>query len=123
MLKELFDEIRNSGRPILNGFSSSEDVFDNFTVGKGESESLDIIFAVYDYGNYEGEAAVFYYSRNTGKYHEAYGSHCSCYGLEGQWGAEEICFRELENRLDKGGFPGISLMKGLYSEFKSRQMS
>ena len=48
MLKELFDAIRNSGIPIFEGFSSSEDVFGNFTVGKNESKDLEIVFAVYD---------------------------------------------------------------------------
>ena len=35
---------------------------------------------------------------------EVNGSHCSCYGLEGQWDVEEINIKELEQRLTKGTF-------------------
>ncbi len=107
MLQNLFDSIRNSGQPILIGFADSQDVFNNFQLSQDAREGLEIIYANYECGDYDGSATVFFYSSNTGKYHEAYGSHCSCYGLEDQWGMEEINFKELENRLIINQYFGV----------------
>lgn len=46
-----------------------------------------VLFAEYDQGEYEGDAAVIYHK--DGKLFEVYGSHCSCNGLEDQWSPEE----------------------------------
>lgn len=108
-LKKTFDTIRESGNPILEGaFSSAEDVFNRFGIYESERQVIDIICANYECECYEGYAVVFYYRRDTEKYYEAYGSHCSCYGLsECEWGMEEIVFAELENRLKNGDFFGL----------------
>lgn len=42
-----------------------------------------IIFAGYDNEGYSGSAYVLF--RRGDKYYYVNGSHCSCYGLEGQW--------------------------------------
>lgn len=42
-----------------------------------------ILFAAYGGAMYEGEAMVLF--EQDGALYEVYGSHCSCYGLEGQW--------------------------------------
>ena len=47
----------------------------------------EVLLAVYDMDGYEGSADVIY--RNGDRYYWARGSHCSCYGLEGQWEPEE----------------------------------
>jgi len=47
----------------------------------------EVIFAGYDVPGYEGYARVVY--RNGDRYFQVTGSHCSCYGLEGQWEPEE----------------------------------
>lgn len=106
MLQELFNTVRLSGNPILEGaFSDVEDVFSQFTVSESEREGVEIIFANYECECYEGSASVYFFDRNTEKYYEVYGGHCSCYGLEGQWQPEEICFPELEKRFN-GSFFG-----------------
>jgi len=48
---------------------------------------IEFIYASYDVEGYEGYAHVIY--RLNGKLYEVNGSHCSCYGLEGQWSPEE----------------------------------
>ncbi len=47
----------------------------------------EILYAEYECEYYEGWADVIY--RNGDKFYWARGSHCSCYGLEGQWDPEE----------------------------------
>jgi hypothetical protein len=42
-----------------------------------------VLLAFYDTPSYEGYALVIY--RNGDTYYSVSGSHCSCYGLEGQW--------------------------------------
>lgn len=65
-------------------------------------KGINILFASYGYANYSGDAWVLF--EQCGKLYEVNGSHCSCYGLEGQWTPEEIVLEELENRLLKGSF-------------------
>jgi hypothetical protein len=59
-----------------------------------------ILFAHYDDGGYSGIAFVLFEKKN--KLYEVYGSHCSCYGLEGQWMPEITNTVELKARLARG---------------------
>jgi hypothetical protein len=65
-------------------------------------ENKNVLFASYGQDNYQGDAWVLF--EENGKLFEVNGGHCSCYGLEGQWEAEEVVLAELENRLTKGTF-------------------
>lgn len=65
-------------------------------------KNKNILFASYGQDNYSGDAWVLF--EENGKLYEVNGSHCSCFGLEGQWEAEEVVLKELENRLIKGTF-------------------
>lgn len=51
------------------------------------AEPDEVLLAVYDIDGYEGSADVIY--RNGDRYYWVHGSHCSCYGLEGQFDPEE----------------------------------
>ena len=64
--------------------------------------NINILFASYGCECYEGDAWVLF--EQNGKLYEVSGSHCSCYGLEGQWQPEEVSLEELEHRLLKGTF-------------------
>ena len=55
----------------------------------------EILISEYE-GGYDGVAFVLY--RKNGKLFEVNGSHCSCFGLEGQWAPEETSFGVLLNR-------------------------
>lgn len=59
-----------------------------------------ILFASYGTDNYSGEAFVLF--EQDGKLYEVNGSHCSCYGLEGQFEPQETAIEALKLRLDKG---------------------
>lgn len=70
-----------------------------------EVESLcdvNILFAVYTYECYEGFAFVLF--EKDGILYEVNASHCSCYGLEGQWEPEETFIEFIRKKLDAGGF-------------------
>lgn len=56
-----------------------------------------VIVADYEQGGYEGDAFVLF--MRDGKLYEVHGSHCSCYGLEGQWEPEETTVGSLRHRL------------------------
>ena len=55
-----------------------------------------ILYASYGGGSYEGDALVIYES--GGMLYENHGSHCSCYGLEGQWTPEATSWAALKLR-------------------------
>lgn len=71
-------------------FGSVGDVISNFNLDTAQAEVLraaDRVYAVYGHEDYDGWAFVLY--RTQGRWYEVHGSHCSCYGLEGQWEPEE----------------------------------
>lgn len=65
-------------------------------------KDINILFASYGYQNYSGEAWVLF--EKGGELFEVNASHCSCYGLEGQFDPEPVVLEELKNRLEKGTF-------------------
>ena len=67
---------------------------------KPNFKDAEILLASYGTPSYEGYAFVLF--RRDGKLWEVNGSHCSCYGLEGQWEPEEVSVEALRHRLDKG---------------------
>lgn len=96
MNKQLFSNVNDTDFQVFYGFSNAEDVFSTFEVGDANIEGIEFIFAEYAGGSYEGEALVIY--TQDGKLYEVNGSHCSCYGLEGQWKPEETLAIALMSR-------------------------
>lgn len=92
------------------GFENRDDVAAQFEEGSGARWAQpatfvakdgfptddEILFALYDTPAYEGYALVLY--ERDGKLYEVHGSHCSCYGLEGQWQPEETTWAALKLR-------------------------
>lgn len=60
----------------------------------------EVLLAVYESELYEGYADVIY--RQDDRYYWVSGSHCSCYGLEGQWDPEEYSAELLIAALRRG---------------------
>lgn len=76
----------------------------------------EVLLASYAYECYEGDAFVLFVK--NGKLFEVNGSHCSCYGLEGQWQPEETSISALRKRLTGDGY-GL----GRYREALERVVS
>lgn len=87
---------------LLNDWEgcSREEILRDFS--EEDKEDVNILLASYSNENYEGNAFVLF--EQGGKLYEVHGSHCSCYGLEGQWETEEVIIKEMINRLTKGTF-------------------
>lgn len=84
-------------KPVyLENFSSAEDVIGAFEAPKDALKGAKILIAWYGYGSYCGSAFVLF--ERVGKLFEVNGSHCSCYGLEGNWEPEETSIEALEKR-------------------------
>lgn len=82
---------------------TKETVADWFGIGVDELAKIKFIYGYYSYEDYSGEAFVLF--EKGGKLYEVNGSHCSCYGLEGQWQPEETLIAAIEKRLvDAYGF-------------------
>lgn len=67
---------------------------------KEQWKGIDVLLASYGNENYSGDAFVLF--KKDGKLYEVNASHCSCYGLEGQWDPEETTIESLMHRLDSG---------------------
>jgi hypothetical protein len=88
--------------PNLIGWGSKEEIGKDFKITI--PSSYKILYANYYYGNWEGSAYVLGYCTKRKEYFEVHGSHCSCYGLEGQWGEEwwsdkDVLLQAIEKRV------------------------
>lgn len=68
-------------------FVSQEDMMQDFAISNEQLKDVEILYACYTPGDYCGDAHVIF--RKEDKMYEVNGSHCSCFGLEGQWEPEE----------------------------------
>jgi hypothetical protein len=82
---------------FTGSFDSVKDIMEQFQITPADLVGKNILFASYDCGGYDGEAFVIF--EENGSLYEVHGSHCSCYGLEGQWEPELTTKAALEMRL------------------------
>jgi len=80
----------------FDGFGNLEDVIRDFEIDT-DLNDRNILFASYATEAYEGSAFVLF--KRDKKLYEVNGSHCSCYGLEGQWEPEETSWDALAMRI------------------------
>ena len=84
---------------------SSADVFRDFDVDYCNGDFKDCVILLASYGSTSDEGSdccAFVLFRRDGKLWEVNGSHCSCYGLEGQWDPEETTVDALRHRVMSG---------------------
>ena len=82
----------------LNDWSESqaEGMCRDFEIEMSALDGIKILVASYTYEDYNGSAFVLF--EKGGQLFEVNGSHCSCYGLEGQWEPEETTLEALMAR-------------------------
>lgn len=65
-------------------------------------EGCEIIIAYESVGSWGCDSSSFFLFRKDDKLYEVNGSHCSCYGFEGQWTPEETTLVALFHRANCG---------------------
>ena len=100
---------------FLNNWDTLEDMKKSFWPSwyenplTDELDRVNILLASYGTPDYEGYAFVLF--ERDGALYEVNASHCSCFGLEGQWEPEETSVEAVMYLLEKG-----TLGKGGYDE-------
>jgi hypothetical protein len=84
----------------LEDFTSKQDIINEFNISPETLNGCNILFAWYEYESYTGTAFVLF--EKDGNLYEVNGSHCSCYGLEGQWEPEETTKEAIRYRINNG---------------------
>ena len=80
-----------------------------YTVDEKTVDKFDILVAYESVGHWGCDSSSYYLLRNKtdGELHEVHGSHCSCYGFEGQFEPEETSIEYLKSdrfRFYTGGY-------------------
>ena len=90
----------------FTNFKNNADVIEQYSAPKDSLKGAKVFLAWYGYGSYCGASLVVF--EREGKLYEVNGSHCSCYGLEGQWQPEETSWEALDMRHIAGEEDGSS---------------
>lgn len=83
-------------------FDSITSIHCQFEIQEDQLLDEEVIIAVYSQEYYDGFAMVAF--KREGKVFIAAGSHCSCYGLEGQFEPEEISLDALKHFFQQGAY-------------------
>lgn len=96
---ELMD--RSSQKDEFNQYQN-EERDSNYNVIEVEfPDHLHIFYSYYSYENYSGYGFLWGYNEETDTFFNNSGSHCSCYGLEGQWDIEDYTFEEMKAVIER----------------------
>jgi hypothetical protein len=70
---------------------------EEFEITDKDLEGVEIIYAAYETGPYDGQALVLF--KKDKKYYIVDAGHCSCYGLEGMWDPVEVTKESLKQEI------------------------
>ena len=95
-MEELSPLPKEEAQEIYNQWQESHFDYDNrqYTYEEIPSNIL-ILYDHYTYEDYSGYGHVICYDTEKDSFFEVFGSHCSCYGLEGQWEPEYCTIEEM----------------------------
>lgn len=76
-----------------------EHLVEQYGADEKELKKFDILVAYESVGSWGCDSSSWFLLRNkeTGQLFENHGSHCSCYGFEGQWGPEPATLEYLKS--------------------------
>lgn len=74
-----------------------EHIISNFEIKLEELNGIKLIAGYESVGNYGCDSSNWFLFERDGKLYEVNGSHCSCYGFEGQWKPEETTLEYLKS--------------------------
>ncbi len=78
-------------------FKDIEHLKEEFRITDDDLQGVEILFAVYRTGAYDGESIVLF--KKDERLYLVDAGHCSCYGLEGQWDPVEVNEPVLRNEI------------------------
>lgn len=81
-----------------SGFEYGNPTEDECAALLAELEDVELILAYESVGSWGCDSSSFFLFRKDGVLYENHGSHCSCYGFEGQWEPEEVEIEALKKR-------------------------
>lgn len=88
----------------MHSFSSKEDICSELDIDKSTLEDCHVLLAYYHVGSWGCDSSSYIlFEDKEGKLFENYASHCSCFGLEGQWGPEEVEVDYLNHKMNTEG--------------------
>lgn len=70
----------------------------DYEVEASQLEGIQILIAYQSTGSWGCDSSSFFLFQKEGKLFEVHGSHCSCYGFEGQWKPEESSIAYLKSK-------------------------
>lgn len=86
----------------FGNFDDKDEVIKQFEIKPEDLEGYEVLFANYLQECYSGDSYVLLKRIEDGKLFQVQGSHCSCFGLEGQWYLEETTKEALLLRANEG---------------------
>lgn len=95
---------------FLDYFESIDDLKNEFDITDDDLVGVEILYACYQIGSYQGSSIVFL--KKDQKFFIVDAGHCSCHGLEGQWDPIETNETTLKMEID-------AKSKYSYIEFES----
>lgn len=103
----------------VQNFKDNDDIIIEYEAPKDALDGATVYLAWYGYGSYSGDSLVIF--EKNGVLYEVNGSHCSCYGLEGQWEPEvtsweALGMRKLEGSETDGEQEAGEILKALVAE-------
>jgi hypothetical protein len=84
-----------------------EEIANEFQISRRVILKFNILVWSYKLGNYEGEAVLILQEKESGGLYEVNASHCSCFGLEGQFDLEPTSIEELDFRIRNNSDYGL----------------
>ena len=80
--------------------SGLQGMMEDFEIKPDALQGAEVLVATYTYEDYSGDAFVLL--KRGDDLFEVNGSHCSCYGLEGQWDMEPTTKEAVLHRIENG---------------------
>lgn len=110
-MKTLEEVLKNEPK-FYEIFGCEQNVLDEFQISS--LYGYRILFAYYSYEDYSGNAFLLLEKNN--ELYEVNGSHCSCYGLEGQFEPEKTSLEYFQHIFEKGNvYDHLLLLKEFLS--------
>ena len=97
----MLEDLSNLDRDAL-----IEHIVTSYEAQREDVEPYEFIVAYESVGSWGCDSSSFFLMRKDGKLYENSGSHCSCYGFEGQWVPEETTVEAINKRgwISIGGY-------------------